>query len=108
MVVPPLLDPGTELGHGPVCPGNIPGEYGEDCLRKARYVRQRPDLVAGLLNGLHPAELAWIVEKAGGPDWFLAAAAAVPVPEDEDDGVVRLRHATSDVESRGPWHRPGR
>ncbi|GHA73908.1 MULTISPECIES: hypothetical protein [Streptomyces] len=46
--------------------------------------------VAGVLNGLHPAELAWIAEKAGGPDWFLAAAAAVPVPEDEDDGVVRL------------------
>ncbi|MFJ4569046.1 hypothetical protein ACIP4U_36420 [Streptomyces caelestis] len=46
--------------------------------------------VTDVLNGLHPAELAWIVEKAGGPDWFLAAAAAVPVPEDEDDGVVRL------------------
>ncbi|MFG3157966.1 hypothetical protein ACGF7W_38705 [Streptomyces sp. NPDC048219] len=46
--------------------------------------------VADVLNGLHPAELAWIAEKAGGPDWFLAAAAAVPVPEDEDDGVVRL------------------
>ncbi|MFG2227729.1 hypothetical protein [Streptomyces sp. NPDC048644] len=46
--------------------------------------------VADVLNGLHPAELGWIAEKAGGPDWFLAAAAAVPVPEDEDDGVVRL------------------
>ncbi|MEU0896842.1 hypothetical protein [Streptomyces massasporeus] len=46
--------------------------------------------VADVLNGLHPAELAWIAEKAGGPEWFLAAAAAVPVPEDEDDGVVRL------------------
>ncbi|WP_318199184.1 hypothetical protein [Streptomyces sp. SCL15-4] len=46
--------------------------------------------VADVLNGLHPAELAWIAEKAGGPDWFLAAAAALPVPEDEDDGVVRL------------------
>ncbi|GGW86352.1 hypothetical protein AB0E64_39030 [Streptomyces caelestis] len=46
--------------------------------------------VTDVLNGLHPAELAWIAEKAGGPDWFLAAAAAVPVPEDEDDGVVRL------------------
>ncbi|MER7694745.1 hypothetical protein [Streptomyces sp. NPDC097610] len=46
--------------------------------------------VADVLNGLHPAELAWIAEKAGGPDWFLAAAAAVPVPEDEDNGVVRL------------------
>ncbi|MFF2922516.1 hypothetical protein ACFVTP_08940 [Streptomyces celluloflavus] len=46
--------------------------------------------VADVLNGLHPAELAWIAEKAEGPDWFLAAAAAVPVPEDEDDGVVRL------------------
>ncbi|MEU9983721.1 hypothetical protein [Streptomyces sp. NPDC050856] len=46
--------------------------------------------VADVLGGLHPAELAWIAEKAGGPDWFLAAAAAVPVPEDEDDGVVRL------------------
>ncbi|MFG3156679.1 hypothetical protein ACGF7W_32100 [Streptomyces sp. NPDC048219] len=48
--------------------------------------------VADVLNGLHPAELAWISEKAGGPDWFLAAAAAVPVPEDKDDGVVRLVH----------------
>ncbi|MFJ3673349.1 hypothetical protein ACIPSE_43535 [Streptomyces sp. NPDC090106] len=46
--------------------------------------------VADILDTLHPAELAWIAEKAGGPDWFLAAAAAVPVPEDEDDGVVRL------------------
>ncbi|MFD5426361.1 hypothetical protein [Streptomyces sp. NPDC127084] len=46
--------------------------------------------VADVLGELHPAELAWIAEKAGGPDWFLAAAAAVPVPEDEDDGVVRL------------------
>lgn len=46
--------------------------------------------VTDVLNGLHPAELAWIAEKAGGPDWFLAATAAVPVPEDEDDGVVRL------------------
>ncbi|WP_232543846.1 hypothetical protein [Streptomyces buecherae] len=46
--------------------------------------------VADVLGGLHPAELAWIAEKAGGPDWFLAAAAAVPMPDDEDDGVVRL------------------
>ncbi|WP_018569489.1 hypothetical protein [Streptomyces sp. PsTaAH-124] len=46
--------------------------------------------VADVLGGLHPAELAWIAEKAGGPDWLLAAAAAVPVPEEEDDGVVRL------------------
>ncbi|MBZ6295785.1 hypothetical protein ACWCQJ_20610 [Streptomyces olivaceus] len=46
--------------------------------------------VTDVLNGLHPAELAWIAEKAGGPDWFQTAAAAVPVPEDEDDGVVRL------------------
>ncbi|WP_241827009.1 hypothetical protein [Streptomyces graminilatus] len=46
--------------------------------------------VADVLNGLHPAELAWIAEKTGGPDWFLAAAAAVPAPEDEDDGVLRL------------------
>ncbi|MEU9796183.1 hypothetical protein AB0E27_37355, partial [Streptomyces sparsogenes] len=46
--------------------------------------------VVDVLNGLHPAELAWIAEKADGPDWFLATAAAVPVPEDQDDGVVRL------------------
>lgn len=46
--------------------------------------------VADVLNALHPAELAWIIEKAGGPEWFLAAAAAIPVPEDQDDGVVRL------------------
>ncbi|WP_109031356.1 hypothetical protein [Streptomyces rubrogriseus] len=44
----------------------------------------------GVLGGLHPAVLAWTAEKADGPDWFLAAAAAIPVPEDEDDGVVRL------------------
>ncbi|GAA4680544.1 hypothetical protein [Streptomyces youssoufiensis] len=46
--------------------------------------------VADVLGGLHPAELAWITEKAGGPDWLVTAAAAVPVPDDEDDGVVRL------------------
>ena len=46
--------------------------------------------VVGVLGGLHPAEPARIAEKADGPDWFLAAAAAIPVPEDEDDGVVRL------------------
>lgn len=46
--------------------------------------------VVGVLGGLHPAGLAWTAEKADGPDWFLAAAAAIPVPEDEDDGVVRL------------------
>ncbi|MET9443107.1 hypothetical protein [Streptomyces sp. NPDC006610] len=46
--------------------------------------------VADVLRGLHPAALARIAEKAGGPDWFLAASAAAPVPEDEDDGVVRL------------------
>ncbi|MER5769268.1 hypothetical protein [Streptomyces sp. NPDC001985] len=46
--------------------------------------------VVNVLNGLHPAELAWIAEKAGGPAWFRAEAAAIPVPEDQDDGVVRL------------------
>ncbi|WP_405196309.1 hypothetical protein [Streptomyces anulatus] len=46
--------------------------------------------VAEVLNGLHPAELAWITEKGDGPGWFLAATAAVPVPEEEDQGVVRL------------------
>ncbi|MFD3567375.1 hypothetical protein [Streptomyces sp. NPDC058667] len=46
--------------------------------------------VAAVLDGLHPAELAWICARAGGPDWLLEAAAAVPVDEDEDDGVVRL------------------
>ncbi|MFD9794204.1 hypothetical protein ACFWXK_25010 [Streptomyces sp. NPDC059070] len=46
--------------------------------------------VTDVLNRLHPAELAWITENADGPDWFLAVAAAVPVPQDEDDGVVRL------------------
>ncbi|MEV5761693.1 hypothetical protein AB0L61_33565 [Streptomyces tendae] len=44
----------------------------------------------GVLGGLHPAELARTAERADGPDWFLAAAAANPVSEDEDDGVVRL------------------
>ncbi|MFE6104062.1 hypothetical protein ACFVQ4_29465 [Streptomyces laurentii] len=46
--------------------------------------------VTGILDGLHPAELAWIAERADGPDWFLDAAAAVPVAADEDDGVLRL------------------
>ncbi|MFJ3594869.1 hypothetical protein ACIQUY_40235 [Streptomyces sp. NPDC090231] len=46
--------------------------------------------VTGVLTVLHPAELAWIAEKIDGPDWFLEAAAAVPAPEDEDDGVLRL------------------
>ncbi|OMI35293.1 hypothetical protein [Streptomyces sparsogenes] len=46
--------------------------------------------VADVLTVLHPAELAWIAEKADGPAWFLATAAAVPVPEDQADGVVRL------------------
>ncbi|MFF1593160.1 hypothetical protein ACFVY0_34325 [Streptomyces sp. NPDC058286] len=46
--------------------------------------------VADVLRTLHPAELAWIAEKADGPDWFLNTAAAVPTAEDEDDGVLRL------------------
>ncbi|MER7108785.1 hypothetical protein [Streptomyces sp. NPDC000229] len=46
--------------------------------------------VTDVLDGLHPAELAWIAERADGPDWFLSAAAAVPADEDEDDGVLRL------------------
>ncbi|WP_331725543.1 hypothetical protein OG596_38415 (plasmid) [Streptomyces sp. NBC_01102] len=46
--------------------------------------------VTDVLNALHPAELAWIAEKAEGPAWFLEAAADVPAPEDEDDGVLRL------------------
>ncbi|MEU3529872.1 hypothetical protein AB0E62_39595 [Streptomyces sp. NPDC038707] len=46
--------------------------------------------VENVLDGLHPAELAWIAEKVGGLEWFPGAAAAVPVPVDEDDGVVRL------------------
>ncbi|MFE5717897.1 hypothetical protein [Streptomyces erythrochromogenes] len=44
----------------------------------------------GALNALHPAELAWIAEKIEGPAWFLEAAASVPPPQDEDDGVLRL------------------
>ncbi|MCX5380422.1 hypothetical protein [Streptomyces sp. NBC_00091] len=46
--------------------------------------------VSDVLTGLHPAELAWIAEKADGPDWFLHAAAAVPAEDEEDDGVLRL------------------
>ncbi|MGW6016017.1 hypothetical protein ACWFR7_44920, partial [Streptomyces sp. NPDC055210] len=46
--------------------------------------------VTKTLDILHPAELAWIAEKAEGPDWFLGAAAAVPPAENEDDGVLRL------------------
>ncbi|MFJ6809050.1 hypothetical protein ACIQRK_23990 [Streptomyces anulatus] len=48
------------------------------------------DAVTEVLNGLHPAELAWITEKADGPDWFLTATTTVPAPEEEDQGVVRL------------------
>ncbi|MER8226257.1 hypothetical protein ABTZ58_38280 [Streptomyces sp. NPDC094143] len=61
--------------------------------------------VTDVLNGLPPAELAWIAEKAGGPDWFLAAAAAVPVPEDEDDGVVWVLWTTMNSAST-PTPRP--
>ncbi|MFI9293705.1 hypothetical protein [Streptomyces gardneri] len=46
--------------------------------------------VTDALDGLHPAEPAWISEKADGPDWFLDATAAVPADEGEDDGVLRL------------------
>lgn len=46
--------------------------------------------VADVLTVLHPAELAWISEKVDGPDWSLETAAAVPAPEDEDDGVLWL------------------
>ncbi|MEU0984722.1 hypothetical protein ABZ488_36605, partial [Streptomyces griseus] len=46
--------------------------------------------VTDVLDGLHPAELAWIAERADGPDWFLCAAAAVPVAAGEDEGVLRL------------------
>ncbi|MFE5597042.1 hypothetical protein, partial [Streptomyces sp. NPDC056549] len=46
--------------------------------------------VTNVLKGLHPAELAWIAERASGPDWFLSSAAAVPVDKDEDNGVLRL------------------
>ncbi|MFF2641709.1 hypothetical protein ACFVUB_17870 [Streptomyces niveus] len=45
--------------------------------------------VIDVLTVLHPAELAWIAEKADGPDWFQNAAAAVPA-DDEDNGVLRL------------------
>ena len=46
--------------------------------------------VTDVLHGLHPAELAWIAEKADGPDSFLDTAGSVPVDEDENDGVLRL------------------
>ncbi|MEU6868059.1 hypothetical protein ABZ924_33315 [Streptomyces sp. NPDC046876] len=46
--------------------------------------------VTDVLDGLHPAELAWIAERAAGPDCFLGAAAGVPVAADEDGGVLRL------------------
>ncbi|MFI6695079.1 hypothetical protein ACIBLA_25650 [Streptomyces sp. NPDC050433] len=49
----------------------------------------RATVIEDVLTVLHPAELAWIAEKADGPDWFLNAAAAVPA-DDEDDGVLRL------------------
>ncbi|MFD7860229.1 hypothetical protein ACFV6B_39025 [Streptomyces microflavus] len=46
--------------------------------------------VADVPESLPPAELARIIERVGDPDWFLNAAAAVSVDEDEDDGVLRL------------------
>ncbi|HBF82490.1 MAG TPA: hypothetical protein DD420_21935 [Streptomyces sp.] len=46
--------------------------------------------VTDVLTVLHPAELAWIAEKIDGPDWLLEAAALIPAPEDENDGVLRL------------------
>ncbi|MFE1190119.1 hypothetical protein [[Kitasatospora] papulosa] len=46
--------------------------------------------VTDVLTVLHPAELAWIAEKIDGPVWFLEAAAGIPTPEDENDGVLRL------------------
>ncbi|MFE4205428.1 hypothetical protein ACFRSX_31165 [Streptomyces goshikiensis] len=46
--------------------------------------------VSDALAALHSAELAWIAEKADGPDWFLDAAAAVPVENEDEDGVLRL------------------
>jgi hypothetical protein len=46
--------------------------------------------VADALNELHPAELAWITEKGDGPDWFLATVTAIPAPEEQNDGVLRL------------------
>ncbi|MFG2715658.1 hypothetical protein ACGFX2_34730 [Streptomyces goshikiensis] len=54
--------------------------------------------VSDALTALHSAELAWITEKADGPDWFLDAAAAVPV-EDEEEGVLRLL-ADDDLDQR--------
>ncbi|CCA59462.1 hypothetical protein SVEN_6176, partial [Streptomyces venezuelae ATCC 10712] len=56
------------------------------------------------LDGLHPAELAWIAENAEDADWLLDAAAPVPADEDEDDGVLRL---VSDEElAKHPGPRP--
>ncbi|MFF4179557.1 hypothetical protein [Streptomyces sp. NPDC001750] len=57
------------------------------------------DAVDDVLLGCRVQGLRDLVEGVGkdveetprsGPDWFLAAAAVVPVPDDEDDGVVRL------------------
>ncbi|MFJ3884326.1 hypothetical protein [Streptomyces rubrogriseus] len=58
----------------------------------ARSCRGRLGRAAPCRTGLDRREgrRPRLVQKADGPDWFLAAAAAIPVPEDEDDGVVRL------------------
>ncbi|MFF3728509.1 hypothetical protein ACFYYM_39860 [Streptomyces erythrochromogenes] len=86
----------------------------------------------GALNALHPAELAWIAEEIEGPAWFLEAAAAVPTPQDEDNGALRLlsdddlarhpdpaavlqpwldspppRRPSPGPRSTGPWSTPG-
>lgn len=49
----------------------------------------RAAVIEDALTLLHPAELAWITEKADGPDWFMNAVAAAPA-EGEGDGVLRL------------------
>ncbi|MFF4475366.1 hypothetical protein ACFYZ3_38170 [Streptomyces sp. NPDC001599] len=86
---PPGPAPGTPL-RAPPRPGSDrprrqPAHPARSCrgrLGRAAPCRTGPDR----REGRRPR----LVQKADRPDWFLAAAAAIPVPEDEDDGVVRL------------------
>ncbi|MFI5987840.1 hypothetical protein ACIBEA_44195 [Streptomyces sp. NPDC051555] len=105
------LDQPAVVSHPPsrtlirVFDGNLPADHDHPARLLERHNEQRrAEILAALaanphtplaavtdtLNVLHPAELAWIAEKTEGPAWLLEAVAAVPAPEDEDDGVLRL------------------
>ncbi|MFD5779431.1 hypothetical protein [Streptomyces sp. NPDC126933] len=102
---PAVVSPAPSRTLIRVVDDSLPADYGRPARLLERHAEhRRAETLAALaanphtphaavtdaLNTLHPAELAWIAEKVEGPAWFLEAAAAVPAPEDEDDGVLRL------------------